>query len=406
MNSRATTALDMNVEALLSELTRAREFLLRAAGELPAARWAEPPSPSYSPVGWHLGHCAAVQARWLLGENPVETNGGFFDPLLTPKDERSALPRKEQLMALLAQTGERSARALRSGSIPRVQGLPATFLVHHLAQHELQHGEHVRVISAMLEGRLHRPGRAQLASLGTPTRFEHPGGLVQLGSDDAAEVYDNERARHQVRLAPFWLDPQLVTVAQFEEFVTAGGYRDQRLWTPEGFAYLQKEKIAAPLGWSAGVHPDGKEAAQHPVTCVSWYEADAFAHFRSARLPREEEWEAACSASCFPLGEVPPTAATANVEGARLGTTPVGAFGHGDLCGNVWEWTSSWFEPYPGFRAYPYEAYSTPWFRATHRVLRGGSWATSGRLCRSSFRNWYEPGFREIPAGFRCAGGI
>jgi formylglycine-generating enzyme required for sulfatase activity len=72
----------------------------------------------------------------------------------------------------------------------------------------------------------------------------------------------------------------------------------------------------------------------------------------------------------------------------------------------VWEWTSSWFEPYPGFRPYPYAGYSTPWFNGTHRVLRGASWATAQRLCRPTFRNWYEPGFREIPAGFRCAGDL
>ncbi|HZR08704.1 MAG TPA: SUMF1/EgtB/PvdO family nonheme iron enzyme, partial [Myxococcales bacterium] len=71
----------------------------------------------------------------------------------------------------------------------------------------------------------------------------------------------------------------------------------------------------------------------------------------------------------------------------------------------VWEWTSSWCSPYPGFRAYPYERYSVPWF-GTHRVLRGGSWATSPELLRSSLRNWYDPAFREIPAGFRCAGAL
>ena len=69
----------------------------------------------------------------------------------------------------------------------------------------------------------------------------------------------------------------------------------------------------------------------------------------------------------------------------------------------MWEWTSSWFAPYPGFRPYPYERYSQPWF-GTHRVLRGGSWATSKDLARPSFRNWYLPEFREFPSGFRCAG--
>ena len=122
-----------------------------------------------------------------------------------------------------------------------------------------------------------------------------------------------------------------------------------------------------PFGW-------GDAPAHHPVSCLSWFEADAYARYRGGRLPSEPEWEA-----------------------ARRAGLPG--------CGQVWEWTSSWFEPYPGFKAYPYDGYSTPWF-GTHNVLRGGSWATHARLKRPSFRNWYERGFREIPAGVRCAGGL
>jgi len=106
-----------------------------------------------------------------------------------------------------------------------------------------------------------------------------------------------------------------------------------------------------------------------------------------------------------------PSALTANVGLGRSGLTAVATFapsttGLRDLAGNVWEWTSSWFKPYPGFVPYPYDGYSVPWFGHTHRVLRGGSWATSGALCRRTFRNWYDPAFRELPAGLRCAGDL
>jgi iron(II)-dependent oxidoreductase len=145
--------------------------------------------------------------------------------------------------------------------------------------------------------------------------------------------------------------------------VTAGGYREPRYWSQDGWAWRGKNDVHAPLGFE-------EQQADAPVTCISWFEADAYARWRGARLPTEFELEAA---------RVPPA--------------------------GVWEWTSSWFLPYPGFRSYPYLGYSTPWF-GTHRVLRGGSWATSPDLVRPSLRNWYVPGFREAPTGFRCAGGI
>ena len=170
---------------------------------------------------------------------------------------------------------------------------------------------------------------------------------MQVGSADAARAYDNERPRHEIELRPYWLDPSPVTAGQFVQFVRA-------------------------IGNDPGIKPLGLEEQDPdaPVTCLSWFDCSAYARWRGARLPTEHELEAAA---------LPPS--------------------------GVWEWTDSWFMPYPGFRPYPYEAYSTPWF-GTHRVLRGGSWATSPDLVRPSLRNWYEPSFREIPSGFRCAGDL
>ena len=346
-------------------LDEARAFLLRAAACLPAARWAERPSAAYSPVGWHLGHVAATQARWLLPGDPLgERFGGFFDPAQTSKTERSDLPAPEQLLEYLGETLETVRRRLWDRAVPAVPGLPHDFLVHSIAQHELQHAEHVRVIAALCERRLQRAAPAAPPAAG---RVEFAGGDASIGCDDVAEAYDNERPAQAVRVAPFWMDSAPVTAGQFAEFVQAGGYRSQRWWTPEGWRWRAANEVGAPLGW-----PDVQPG--QAVSCISWYEADAYARWRGARLPTEAEWE---------------TARRAGLPG----------------CGQVWEWTASWFLPYPGFRPYPYDRYSTPWF-GTHRVLRGGSWATHSRLGRPSFRNWYVPGFREIPAGLRCAGDL
>ena len=355
------------VDGLTGQLVEARAFLWKAASRLAPDRWSESASPAYSPVGWHLGHVAVTQARWLLpGEAVAERFGGFFDPVQTAKVARGELPSPDELRALLAQVLDRARERLKTGPLPILPPLPPEFLVRHVAQHELQHAEHIQVIAALFDRRLHRG--AVVAEVCQPDPFEFRAGFdVVLGGDDAAEAYDNERPPHSVHVPPFWIDGGPATVSEFAEFVDAGGYRDKSLWTDEGWRWREERAVTEPLGW-------GDAPAHHPVSCLSWFEADAYARFREARLPTEVEWEA-----------------------ARRAGLPG--------CGQVWEWTSSWFEPYAGFRPYPYDGYSTPWF-GTHKVLRGGSWATHARLKRPSFRNWYEPGFREIPAGVRCAGGL
>ena len=353
-------------EGPAAQLAQARAFLLKAVSRLPVERWNESPSAAYSPVGWHLGHVAAMQARWLLpGDRAGGRFGQFFDPTQIAKHSRAVLPAPEQLRAWLAEVFELVQERLRTTPMPVLDGLPADFLVRHVSQHELQHAEHVQVIAALFEGRLQRG--AVVAEVREPARMEFPNGLSgTMGSDDAAEVYDNERPAHRARPGPFWIDAAPVTVREFAGFVEARGYAQERFWTAEGWRWRAENGIDAPLRWPvAPLH--------HPVSCVSWFEADAYARWRGARLPTETEWEL-----------------------ARRAGLPA--------CGQVWEWTSSWFEPYIGFRPYPYDGYSVPWF-GTHRVVRGGSWATHPRLKRPTFRNWYDPGFREIPVGVRCAGG-
>ncbi len=165
-----------------------------------------------------------------------------------------------------------------------------------------------------------------------------------------------------------------------------------------------------PFG-EASLRPD------NPVTGLSRHEAEAYARWAGKRLPTEEEWEYAAAwdpatgrVRRYPWGDDPPTPERANFARRYFGTTPVGAFPEGrsacgalDMGGNVWEWTSSSFSPYPGFIPDAYRDYSQPFFDGTYAVLRGGSWATQGPLLRCSFRNWYPPDVREILAGFRCA---
>jgi formylglycine-generating enzyme required for sulfatase activity len=347
-------------DPLVAELESARRFLEEAIAPIPSDLWERQVTAAYSPIGWHLGHVAAIQARWLL---PGEEHrfDRLFDPTATAKAARVQLPPPDQLRGWLDEVYERVCAGLRAGRVPAILGLPETFLVQNIAQHELQHAEHIQVIVALSEGRLHRmppPLHVRAAD-----RLECAGGRVLVGSADEARAYDNERPQHELELLPYWLDRAPVTACEFARFVEAGGYQEQRHWTEDGWAWRVHHDIRAPLAFHEQL-PDA------PATCLSWYEADAYARWRGARLPTEFELEA-----------------------ARI--DPAG----------VWEWTSSWFLPYPGFRPYPYEGYSVPWFR-THRVLRSASWATAPALVRPTLRNWYDAGFREAPSGFRCAGGL
>jgi len=222
-----------------------------------------------------------------------------------------------------------------------------------------------------------------------------PGGTTMIGHDGAAAL-DNERPAHPVEVGAFELQRHPATQAQFAAFIADGGYRRRELWTEEGWTWRAREDVARPCHWRAG-------APDHPVAGVSAHEADAFARWAGARLPSEREWEHAARGLVSSAG-------CGNFGGVRGQTTPVGQFPAGrsadgafDLLGNVWEWTASNFEPYPGFSAWPYEGYSQAWFDGRHRVLRGGSWATRSCPLRPSFRNWYPAETRQILAGFRCA---
>jgi ergothioneine biosynthesis protein EgtB len=371
---------------VIAELDEARALTLAFVSELDDEALRAQPDPAFSPIGWHLGHVAFTEALWILqrcsGESALVTpyarawaqNG-------TPKDKRSRQPPKAELLAYLAEV---RARVLEK--LPALEGndplLAGGFVGWMIASHEHQHLETMKVVR-QLEVE-HRVGLVPppLAKATEPTsaRIELAGGAVTIGTD-ARLAYDNEKPAHEARLEPFAIDRAPATVAEWDTFRAEGGYARPELWSAEGWAWRERERAQWPRGWTcdeedrlAQVRLDGTLAALSPseaVTGVSAHEADAFARWRGARLPTELEWEHAAP----------------QLEGI----------------GSAWEWTASVFCPYPGFRAFPYRRYSEPYFDGAHRVLRGGSPFTHPRIARRTFRNWYEPGTRQIVAGVRCA---
>ena len=260
-----------------------------------------------------------------------------------------------------------------------------------------------------------------------------PGGGWWLGSTGAEGfIFDNEKWAHEVGLAPFCIAKAPVTNVEFADFVHAGGYRNRQFWSAAGWAWREGAGAERQVYWletddgqlTCRRYQDVEPLTPHaPVMFVNWYEAEAWCRWAKRRLPTEAEWEAAAlgetnangsrlarSKRRWPWGEASPS-----IEHANLGFTFDGpldvaacaagdsAFGCRQMIGNVWEWTASDFVPLPGFAADPYEDYSQPWFN-TRKVLRGGSWATSARIARPGYRNFFTPERNDVIAGFRtCA---
>lgn len=230
------------------------------------------------------------------------------------------------------------------------------------------------------------------------------GGVTEIGHSGAGFAFDNESPRHRVFLEPFELASRAATNAEWLAFVEDGGYARPELWMAEAFDALRSQGWEGPHGWrrSDGERREFTLAGERaldpaqPVCHVSWYEADAFARWSAARLPTEAEWEHA-AAGLAPAG---------NLGGAGAPHPRPATAGSGlrQVFGDVWEWTSSAYAPYPGYR--PWEGEIGEYngkFMVNQLVLRGGSCATPARHVRASYRNFFHPDARWQFSGVRLA---
>ena len=301
------------------------------------------------------------------------------------------------------------------------------FVYGMVVQHEHQHDETMLATLQLMDGEGYRPV-APPPPPGTPPGPEEvlvEGGPFVMGTDTEPWAYDNERGAHTVDLPPFWIDTVPVTNRQYAAFVDDGGYHQPRWWHDEGWAWRQEAGLEHPqfwrregggqwsrlrFGWQEALPDD------EPVQHVCWFEADAYARWAGKRLPTEAEWEKAASwgpdgrKRRYPWGDDDRAGDQANLGQRHFGPAPVGAYPGGvspwgchQMIGDVWEWTASDFEAYPGFASFPYREYSEVFFGSGYKVLRGGSWATDPVAVRTTFRNWDLPIRRQIFAGFRCA---
>ena len=415
------TSINSCREAIRDAMHQCRTGTLALFEGIDETTFCKQAHPEFSPAGWHLGHIAFTEALWILercaGLAPLFPH---YRKLLAadglPKCDRQMLPPLIAVYDYLDTVRTQVFTYLETAPLDQQEPL-----WRFLIQHESQHTEIVAFILQLQRWNLcERPQEIWLrshaenlpSSLQPPAEMlEIPAGEFEIGND-SVDALDNERQRHCMYLDTYWIDRYPVTCGQYRLFMEAGGYQNSEWWSAAGWQWLEENPVQQPLYWSKDPSWDN-----HPVCGISWYEADAYARYVGKRLPTEAEWEKAASWDAaagrrytYPWGEVLTHTPRCNHDSTAGQTTPVNtypagqsAYGCYDMLGNVWEWTSSWFEAYEGFVSYPYQGYSEVYFDGHHRVLKGGSWATRPWVIRSSFRNWYYPEVRQILAGFRCA---
>jgi len=388
-----------------------------------------------SPPRWHIGHTSWFFETVLQAHKPgykVYSEDflfyfnsyyeGFGARIERPKRGTKSRPTVRETVAYRNHIDEQMLEFLPSldESLLKVVRLGL--------EHEMQHQELLvydikHLLCDQFEPKLNPLPKSRRKVEGMA---EIEGGLFLLGQKEEGFSFDNEKPVHQVFLRDFQIDKALVTNGDFLEFMRDGGYQNFRWWFSEGWETVKREQWQAPLYWElhdgewlirdfSGLHPAASRS-EDPVCHVSFFEASAYAQWAGKRLPTEAEWEkAACydaerkAKQRFPWGDTDPDSGKANLfENGFWSVTPVGAFpdganAHGchQMIGDVWEWTTSDYVPYPGFKT-EFDEYNDKWF-VNQKVLRGGSFATPQLHIRTSYRNFFHAHERWMLSGFRCA---
>jgi ergothioneine biosynthesis protein EgtB len=414
-----------------------------------------------SPPRWHIGHTSwffeTVLRKYQKGYKIYSEDflfffnsyyEGFGERIERQKRGTRSRPTVAETKKYRAHIDEQMSRFIESVS-DRDDAQEILSIVRLGLEHEMQHQEllvydikHLLVdqfdapmktaprsienISGMvqIEGGLFELGYAERGSSPTVREGSLESAVKPAHSKDFA--WDNEKPQHKVFLQDFSIDRAPVSNGEYLEFMSAGGYKDFRWWHSAGWEKVNTENWQAPLYWEqqsgewlirgfGGLHP-ATEKMNEPVSHVSFLEASAYAKWAGKRLPTEAEWEKAATVSPssdakqeFPWGDSPPDESKANLfENGFWNVAPIGSFPEGQsaygcqqMIGDVWEWTTSDYTPYSGFKS-EFDEYNDKWF-VGQKVLRGGSFATPQIHIRSTYRNFFYPHERWMIAGFRCA---
>jgi iron(II)-dependent oxidoreductase len=421
-------------DQIAQEMSEVRSRTFELFDMAPERELRESPGFGFRPIIWHLAHIGVFEAYWLLqklrGEPPPdERYERVFDPIRTPREDSKHLPSRREMETYLAGVRERALRSLSEADFNSSDPLLNNgYLFRLVLEHERQHQETLAYLLQILPpaSKLRREPdsfveRAAGRSLPPNEMVAVPEGAFLMGAAWTGFSYDNEYPVREVEVPTFRIARLLTTNEEYAQFVAEEGYERREFWSDEGWKCRERELWEHPLYWrpvgngwrERRMFDEATLKLDHPVIGISWFEAEAYARFRGKRLPTEAEWEKSASwdgkrKRRFAWGDDQPTENLCNIDFSFWGTTAVGAFPAGvshygcyDMTGNVWEWTSDPFDGFPGFEPFPYPEYSQTWFDGDHRVLKGGSWATSAPVSRTSFRNFFRRDFRIAFSGIR-----
>ncbi|HYS03641.1 MAG TPA: SUMF1/EgtB/PvdO family nonheme iron enzyme [Candidatus Dormibacteraeota bacterium] len=409
------------------------------------ARYGEP-IPLRHPIVFYEGHVPAFSFNTLV---KTALGGASIDPELEslfargidpptdqepardPGSNRERWPGRTVVDRFAREADERVIDALTHADIDRPGHplLDRSEAVLVILEHEAMHQETLHYMLHRLPWDQKRCPSGYRPRIGdaSPSRewIEIPPGRATMGVDRASVsfAWDNECPRYSEEVRAFAIERGNVTNAAFLDFVAAGGYQERRFWRPDDWNWVRQADLRHPLFWERRSEGWTWRGMFEPIPLplawpvyVSHAEAEAYARWRGVRLPTEAEFQRAAYGTPegderpFPWGEAPadPRHGVFDFTGwdpAPTGSHPDGrsAWGVDDLVGNGWEWTSTPFAPFPGFRAMAaYPEYSADFFDGDHFVMKGASSATARELLRPSFRNWFRARYPYVYAKFRC----
>ena len=409
-----STVLDNPAESLRERYERVRATSLALVTELRPEDTVIQSMPDVSPTKWHLAHVTWFFERFVLEPCGVPRFDDKYHYLFNsyynsvgemhPRPQRGQIsrPTLAEVLDYRAHVDEQMARVIDGGRVDDVIRDVLILGLHHEQQHQellLTDIKHVLSSNPLRPAARSGLNTTSGATTSAQTFTNGSSGIVRIGHEGDGFCFDNELPRHDALLHPHAIGDRLVTNAEYRDFIRSGAYDEPAHWLSDGWTTIRQRNWNRPLYWDEALETEFTLGGQReiddnaPVTHVSYYEADAFARWAGYRLPTEFEWENAAR-------EEP-------LHGNLLGTHawhPLAAGGNRQFIGDVWEWTSSAYAPYPGFE--PLSGSLGEYngkFMCNQMTVRGGSCVTADDHIRSTYRSFFYPDARWQFLGFRLA---